>query len=187
MASMYDLLRDVAAILEKLKIEYYVTGSVASVEFGTPRTTADIDIVIQLRPEKVDALAAALDPERFFFDAQSMRDAVKHRSMFNIIDKQSIFKIDFIIPSTSYGAHCFSRAVRRTTVNNVTAMFASPEDVILNKLLFFHLSKSEKHLIDIGEMLRVSGDELDWKYLDEWADYLDVLREWYAIKQRTGR
>lgn len=185
MVSVYDLLREFVAILEQLKIEYYVTGSLASAAFSLPRTTADVDVVIQLRPDKIDDFVAALDPDRFFFDTQTIRDAVKNRSMFNIIDKQSIFKIDFIIPATSYSAHCFSRAVRRTTVNDVTAMFASPEDVILNKLLFFQMSRSEKHLIDIGEMLRISGEQLDWKYLDQWADYLDILSEWNAIKQRT--
>jgi len=43
-----DLLRFMVSVLEKLGLRYFVTGSTASIFFGEPRFTNDIDIVVDL-------------------------------------------------------------------------------------------------------------------------------------------
>ena len=41
---LFDLLRKIVNAFEKLDIPYLVTGSVASMAYGEPRLTNDIDI-----------------------------------------------------------------------------------------------------------------------------------------------
>ncbi len=45
----YELLGNIVLILERLKIPYLVTGSMASMAYGEPRLTNDIDIVADWR------------------------------------------------------------------------------------------------------------------------------------------
>ncbi len=42
---LYDLLAHVVQTFERLRIPYLVTGSVASMAYGEPRLTNDIDVV----------------------------------------------------------------------------------------------------------------------------------------------
>ena len=42
---LYELLERVVQTLERLRIPYLVTGSVASMAYGEPRLTNDIDLV----------------------------------------------------------------------------------------------------------------------------------------------
>jgi hypothetical protein len=44
----FDLLRYVVRILEELGLKYFVTGSTATLFYGEPRFTNDIDVVVAL-------------------------------------------------------------------------------------------------------------------------------------------
>jgi len=54
------LLVNIAKILERLEISYLVTGGMAVAMWGRPRFTADIDIIVELKPENVNSLEKAL-------------------------------------------------------------------------------------------------------------------------------
>ena len=60
-----DLLRRLVETLERLQIPYLVTGSVATIAYGEPRLTNDIDVVVVLRPDQVDAFSAAFPAPEF--------------------------------------------------------------------------------------------------------------------------
>lgn len=68
-----------------------------------------------------------------------------------------------------------------------SAWFASPEDVLLNKLVYFKLSDgvSQKHLHDIAGMMKLQGQNLDRTYIVQWAERLDVQTEWQLICERV--
>jgi hypothetical protein len=59
----------------------------------------------------------------------------------------------------------------------VTVRFASPEDTLLHKLVWYRLGNeiSDRQWNDILGVLKVQGDLLDKGYLDRWADALDVV------------
>jgi hypothetical protein len=59
--------------------------------------------------------------------------------------------------------------------------FASPEDVIIKKLVFFQEGGSEKHLRDIRGVLAVMGDGIDRDYIDKWISALGLTAEWSAV------
>ena len=69
----------------------------------------------------------------------------------------------------------------------VAAWFASPEDVILNKLRYYQLGESEKHLRDIASILKIQGAAIDRPYVDEWSVKLGVAEEWRLVLERIER
>jgi hypothetical protein len=182
--SIYELLREVAEKLELLGIPYIVTGSLASMEYSQPRSTLDIDIVIQLQTDEADAFVAQFAGDRFYIDTDAVREAILARGMFNVIDTQTTFKIDFVLPKHIYDRRALERGVRRTTLNGIEARFATPEDVIISKLVFYKEGGSDKHLTDIGGILDLSGDRIDTAYVAEWADAMDVTALWQRIRNQ---
>ena len=56
----YELLRTVVEVLERLRIPYLVTGSIASMAYGEPRLTNDSDIVADIPPEHIQPLLARM-------------------------------------------------------------------------------------------------------------------------------
>lgn len=88
------------------------------------------------------------------------------------------------------GAFDRSRFLRGRRVRpgpSYEATFASPEDVILKKLVFYREGGSEKHLRDVAGVLKISGGDLDRSYLDEWAERLEVADVWRVVLEKSGR
>jgi hypothetical protein len=56
----FELLGIVARVCESLGIRYVTVGSLATIAFGEPRYTNDIDIVLDLRSEQVSDFCQAL-------------------------------------------------------------------------------------------------------------------------------
>jgi hypothetical protein len=59
-------------VLDRLEVPYYVGGSVASSAHGVPRTTLNVDLVVDLKAEQIEAFAAELEQE-FYVDAAMER------------------------------------------------------------------------------------------------------------------
>src|SRR3989344_6518627 len=95
-----NTLKKVAKILQNLKISYLVTGGVAVVIWGRPRYTADIDLIIELKKEKVKKLIAALK-NKGYIDEDAVNEALKNMSEFNFIDNDTGMKVDFWILTNS--------------------------------------------------------------------------------------
>ena len=183
-----ELLRRVATALEHLELRYAVTGSTATIFYGEPRFTADIDVVVELPPTAIPGLLHAFDGDEFYLDEDSVRDAVRRHGQFNLIHPSSGLKVDLIVVGESeFDRTRFRRTRRLSPDPTFEATFASPEDVILKKLVYFREGGSDKHLRDITGVVRVSGEELDWDYLAEWAERLEVEDVWRAVRERVGR
>lgn len=181
----YDLLQRIVALLERLNISYLVTGSVAAMAYGEPRLTNDIDIVAAIEERHIADLIAAFPPDEFYVSEEKIREAIRRRSQFNIIDPSSGLKIDIIVrKGTPFDASRFRRARRMKPAETYSASFASPEDVIIMKMKYYRDGGSEKHLRDITGILKVSRDEVDLDYIADWARRLDLADVWGMILQR---
>jgi len=172
---------------ESLKLPYFITGSVASMNWGETRFTQDVDIVVELPSWKAEELCEAFQPPDWYADPLAARDAAQHARQFNIIYVPGAVKADIMVyRDTPYND---SRLHRRRLVQlpaGGSAYFAAPEDVILKKLEAFRDGGSDKHLRDITGIIRVSGDELDYAYLELWVLRNSVQHEWQAIKSRLN-
>ena len=177
-----ELLRRVVETLERLDLEYLVTGAMATILYGEPRFTNDIDIVVRLPPERIDDLVEAFPSDEFYLEPERVRHAVRSRSQFNVIHPASGLKIDFVIPAMDeFDRSRFARARRLRPGPDYEASFAAPEDVIVKKLQFYAEGGSDKHLRDIASVLRISPSEVDREYVAAWADRLGLRDVWDVI------
>jgi hypothetical protein len=94
-------LREIKTLLEDAEIPYMIVGSFASTVHGEPRTTQDLDIVIDPLPAALDHFLAHIDMDAFYIDPDTARDALRRRAMFNIIDMRSAWKVDLVFSRSS--------------------------------------------------------------------------------------
>lgn len=169
----------VADAFEKLGVLYYIGGSVASSAYGIPRSTMDVDMVSDLKPEHVRSLVRMLEPS-YYIDENMILDAIERRSSFNIIHLGTMIKIDvFVTKNSSYDIETFKRRRKDTLDEDRSSAefyLVSPEDIILNKLVWFRMGGgvSDRQQNDVLGVLKVQKDSLDEKYLKYWASELGV-------------
>ncbi len=168
----------VTNVLEEMGIPYFIGGSLASTFYGMVRTTQDSDIIADLHPEHVPELIGALQ-EDFYMDDEMMAETITHHSSFNIIHRESMFKIDIFVPQPrTFLKSQFSRARKKNLSSDpsITAMVASPEDTLLAKLEWYRVGgeMSERQWRDVIGILKVQAGALDIDYLQRTARELQV-------------
>jgi hypothetical protein len=170
-----ELLLDCLRRLNGLDLTWYITGSMASNYWGIPRTTHDLDFVIQLPPSAIPRLVEAFRSD-FHIDESSIRAAYRPPFQFNAIDLRSALKVDFWFPkSEPFEKEMFARRLKVRFLGE-SAWIAAPEDVIVHKLIWNRMSPSERQLRDAAGVFAVQGLNLDLHYIRKWADIL-ALRE----------
>ena len=174
--------------LDRLGIEYFFAGSLASSLHGMYRQTNDVDLVARIRLDQTEALAQELQSE-FYADSQMMRSAILHGRSFNLIHLRTSFKFD-IFPLT--GSFHESEMLRREMVDGAKAGLdgiaiptASAEDTILSKLSWYRTAEgsSSQQWKDLMSIVQVKRSALDREYLNYWAKELgveDLLNELLA-------
>jgi len=183
----HELLLWIVRCFEKLKIPYLITGAMASIAYGEPRFTNDIDIVADLNLGQANELRSFFPEDEFYMDADTVRNAVESRHQFNIIHPSSGLKVDVIISKKDdFDRSRFMRIKRLNVSEKESANFAAPEDVIIKKLEYFKKGASEKHLRDIASMLKISSDVIDRTYISSWAKKLGLKEIWKAIQKKLS-
>jgi hypothetical protein len=176
------LLRTIVAALEAAGIPHMVVGSFASTAHGEPRTTRDLDLVIDPSLDQLNELVGAFDPEHFYVDPYVARDALRRRSMFNIIEISTGWKLDLMIRK----ARAFSiEEMQRRMITKILGMdvpTATAEDTIIAKLEWAKLGASDRQLEDVAGILRVRGAELDLDYIERWVAELELAEPWQRAR-----
>ncbi len=176
------LLDRLSATLEELRIPYLITGSMATIAYGEPRFTNDIDVVVRLFPGQVNALCSAFPTDEFYVSPEAVADAVARHGQFNILHPTSGLKIDVMVADSSeFNDSRFARAKRLQVTPDRTVNFSSPEDVIIKKLVFYRDGGSDKHLRDIRGVLAVMGEDIDRSYIERWVADFGLEREWASV------
>ena len=171
--------------LNSLRIHYMITGGVASVIYGEPRFTRDIDLVVKLEPRDARRFAGAWSPTDFYVPPIEVLEEESHRAAhghFNVSHHDTTMRADvYLAGDDALNAWALDRRVIRQ-VDDQAVKVAPIEAVILGKLRYYRLGKSDRHLRDIHQMLRISGDLVDRAALDRWIATLGVGQEWQLAK-----
>ena len=171
-----QLLGDCLRRLNRAGISYYLTGSMASNYWGIPRTTHDLDFVVQLSSVAVPRMLREFSDD-FYIDEVAVRAAFQPPYQFNAIDTRSALKVDFWLTRPEpFGVEMLRRRVQ-VTLFGEPAWISTAEDVILHKLVWNRISPSDRQLGDAAGIVAVQADALDKKHLRQWAQELDVASE----------
>jgi hypothetical protein len=171
-----ELLADCLRRLNRSGVTYYLTGSMASNYWGIPRTTHDLDFVIQLPAAAVAKIVSAFTPD-FYIDEAAVRAAYQPPHQFNAIDTRSALKVDFWLPKPEpFDKEMLRRRVHATLFGE-PAWIATAEDVILHKLIWNRISPSDRQLGDAAGVMAVQAGALDANYLKHWAHELNLTGE----------
>jgi hypothetical protein len=180
LSDINSAIKPVVDALEKMDIQYFIGGSVASSILGVPRTTIDVDLVADIQSCHVSKLIEILGKE-YYVEPSAIREAISRNSSFNMIHHLTCFKIDvFILKRRIFDRISMQRRIRDSLDEQNPALefcFASPEDLLLNKLEWFKIGNcvSERQWFDVLGILRIQGNHLDCDYLEKWAEDLGVL------------
>lgn len=173
-----DLLRLVVSELDAAGIPHMLTGSVAAAWHGGGRATMDIDLVIDPAPSQLDAFVRSVASAGVYVSPEAAREALALRSMFNVVDTNSGWKVDCIIrKARPFSEQEFAR--RRAVVHEGLRLWvATVEDLVVAKLEWAALGGSLRQLEDVGALLHVAGTDVDRAYVEHWVSDLGLMAQW---------
>lgn len=180
-----DVLGDFTTRLDKIGIEYMLVGSMALVHYAVPRTTVDIDIVLNIKPQQTELFLAEFSSD-FYIPMNRARQAIRENGMFNVLDNRTILKVDCVVlKNTEFEMNAFSRRRKVNYAGDFEVWIIGKEDLILSKLKWAKAGGSERQLIDVASILRNGYDE---EYVEAWARELgltELLNESLALIKKN--
>jgi len=91
-----EVFRPITAALDQAGIRYMLTGSFASAYYGVPRSSQDIDLIIEATPAQLQTFVQLLPSGEYYADLEMALEAQRHESLFNVIDLSTGWKVDLI-------------------------------------------------------------------------------------------
>jgi len=177
-----EVLQRISTALDHAGIAYMLTGSFASAHYGSPRSTQDIDLVIAATVEQLTSLVQNLPSDEYYVDLDAALEARRRESLFNIIDMATGWKIDLIFrKSRRFSQEEFARR-QQINLQGLRLFVASAEDVIVAKLEWAKLAKSQRQIDDVATILGLRWDVLDRSYLEGWISELDLKAQWIVAR-----
>lgn len=171
-----DVAVTVARVLEHCGLRYVVGGSLASSVAGEPRSTIDIDLMVEMTEHVVTCVLEGLGPD-FHGDPEGFARAIRDRSSVNVIHIPTATRVDlFIMGALSIEPLQMQRRTRVEIGPGVFLCVYTPEDILLQKLNWYALGRgvSDRHWRDVLGIVAVQGPALDLAYLRGAADEIGV-------------
>ena len=173
--------------LESAGIRYMISGSVASMAYGEPRLTNDVDIILALDLSEIGELPDLFPLHDFYCPPEEVIAVEVRRTQrghFNIIHHETGHKADvYTVGTEPLLAWGLRNRKAIELAPNTTVWLAPPEYVILQKLTYYREGHSEKHILDIRGMLDVSDDLIDDSFLQEQINALGLRDAWDEIRK----
>jgi hypothetical protein len=167
---------EMARRLDAAGIAFMIVGSVGATHYGKARSTYDVDIVIDPTPEPFERFIAAFGDD-YYVSAAAAKQALRQRSMFNVIHTAGGWKADLIVRGDRpFSLEQFRRR-RAVQMYGRSLPVASAEDLVLAKLEWNKITPSDRQLEDAFNVIAVQGAKLNRDYLQKWAPQLGVAEK----------
>lgn len=148
-----------------------LSGSIALNNYTIPRMTMDIDIIIELHEENLNDFLSIFG-DNYYLNRDAVKAETKRLGMFNVIDHETGFKVDFILrKNTEYRKHEFQRR-KKTQIADFDVWIVSPEDLTISKIEWIQQYQSDKQISDIENLL--ANPEIDKKYIAGWCKKMSL-------------
>jgi len=168
---MIDFLRRLIQFFDGYNIQYMLSGSVAMSVYTIPRNTKDFDFIVHLKAGDAAVLASYFK-EGYYCDENAVSEAIRYKSMLNIIDFQSGYKADFILLKNEiYRQEEFQRR-KQVDFMNMKIYLVSAEDLLISKIIWIQQLQSDIQKEDIKAIGSTKG--LDWSYIHHWISSLKL-------------
>jgi predicted nucleotidyltransferase len=173
-----DVAASITGVLEGLGVRYLIGGSLASSVHGEPRSTNDVDILVDFQAEHIEAFVEAIRGD-YYVSEPAVREAVRSGHHFNVIHMDAAVKVDFFLA----GDDPFDlerldlRQPLHLPIDPETLVYVdTAEHSVLRKLEWFRRGAevSERQWRDVVAILRIQGSRLDQSRLRMWAPRLGV-------------
>jgi hypothetical protein len=152
-------------LLNEHEIRYVIVGGIAVILHGSPRLTADLDIIIDLEPVNAGQAIEVLQRAGFvaeipvdirhFADENIRRRWITEKNMkaLSLHDREMPPTVIDLLAESPIAFEDLYKRAKLISLNDVTLRVASIPDLILLK----RLSGRPEDLIDIAELEKIDG------------------------------
>ena len=141
--------------------------------------------MIAVTSQDLDRLLSEFPPDKFYVSRDAALQALRRSAMFNVVDLESGWKIDFITRKTrEFSVTEFNRR-QRGNIMGVVVHMTTAEDSLLSKLEWAKRSESERQIDDATGIYRAKRDQLDMGYVNRWVEELGLEPQWSEAKSRA--
>jgi len=185
-----DFIKLILQALQAAGIDYLIGGAVAVWAWGEPRSTLDVDLVVNIPLESVGKLSHELAVRDFLVPAEIILENILEERAdipINAIHMFSGYKADLypLRAGDELRASAFTRRQRIDLGEPLGEIYLhSPEDLIIYKLWYYSLSQQTKHLRDITSIVLTLGDELDEGYILFWVNKKGLTSLWEDLRAK---
>jgi hypothetical protein len=151
-----ELLAALAEGLSALGARWFLFGAQATILWGRPRLTADVDVTVRLDVEDVPRLVDVLRARGFQLRIDVADDFVRRTRVLPLIYLPNGLPLDIVLAGTGLEEVFLERAVM-VQLGDITVPVISPEDLIVAKIL----AGRPKDLDDVRGVLRERLQTLD--------------------------
>jgi hypothetical protein len=170
-------------VLEQLDIPYMVVGGFAAIFYGEPRLTLDVDIIVDIKWHHIAPFIQAFPIPDYYASEEGIRDSLERRYPFNVIQPTTGAKVDLVpLPNDPFTQAAFRRRQRlEYDESGHSAIFITPEDIVLAKLIAFRETESDKHLRDARGVLITQWGTLNIEAIRRGAHAAGVLDQFELL------
>jgi hypothetical protein len=129
-----EALAALGRVLGALRVRWYLFGAQAALLYGAARLTADIDVTVQFGERDTAGLAKALEEAGFRLRVRDIADFVAKTRVLPCVHDRSGMPVDIVLAGPG-PEEIFLKRRRRRQIEGVTVFVASPEDIVVMKML----------------------------------------------------